>query len=114
MATATREAFGAAEEKLSAGTAKAPAAQRTAIADEILAVGGLLRGEPRLRRALTDPARPGSARAELLVSLLGGKVSTTAVDALAVLVAGRWSRPTELLDATERLGVDALLGAADK
>ncbi|MEV7622693.1 F0F1 ATP synthase subunit delta [Actinoplanes sp. NPDC089786] len=114
MATATREAYGAAEEKLAAGTAQATAAQRTQIADEILSVAGLLRGEPRLRRALTDPARPGSDRAELLVSLLGGKVSATTVDALAVLVAGRWSRPSELLNATERLGVDAVLGAADK
>jgi F-type H+-transporting ATPase subunit delta len=41
-------------------------------------------------------------------------VSATAVDALAVLVAGRWSRPSELLDATERLGVNAVLSAADK
>ena len=114
MASATREAFAAAGEKLDAGTAQATAAQRATIADEILAVAGLLRGEPRLRRALTDPARPGTDRAELLVSLLGGKVSATTVDALAVLVAGRWSRPNELLDAAERLGVDAALGAADK
>ncbi|MFG1602619.1 F0F1 ATP synthase subunit delta [Actinoplanes sp. NPDC049265] len=114
MATATREAYGAAEEKLAAGTATATAAQLTEVAAEILAVAGLLRGEPRLRRALTDPARPGQDRSELLVSLLGGKVSATAVDALAVLVAGRWSRPTELLNAAERLGVDATLSAADK
>jgi F-type H+-transporting ATPase subunit delta len=113
MTSATRDAFAAAEEKLTAGTTTATAAQRGTIADEILAVAGLLRGEPRLRRALTDPARPGADRAELLVSLLGGKVSATTVDALAVLVAGRWSRPTELLNATERLGVDAALGAAD-
>jgi F-type H+-transporting ATPase subunit delta len=114
MATASREAYGAAEEKLAAGTAKATAAQRTTVADEILSVAGLLRGEARLRRALTDPARPGRDRAELLVSLLGGKLSEITVDALAVLVAGRWSRPSELLSATERLGVDAVLSAADK
>lgn len=36
------------------------------------------------------------------------------VDALAALVAGRFSKPGDLLDATERLGVDTLLGAAQK
>jgi F-type H+-transporting ATPase subunit delta len=114
MATATREAYGAAVDKLTASTASATDAQRTTVADEILAVAGLLRGEARLRRALTDPARSAADRTDLLVSLFGGKVSTTTVDALAVLVAGRWSRPSELLDATERLGVDAVLSASDK
>jgi F-type H+-transporting ATPase subunit delta len=36
------------------------------------------------------------------------------VDVVAVLVAGRWSRPVDLLDATERLGVDAVLSAAER
>jgi hypothetical protein len=37
------------------------------------------------------------------------------VDVLATLVSGRFSRPAELLDATERLGVDTLLStSADK
>jgi F-type H+-transporting ATPase subunit delta len=109
---AGRESYGGAADKLAAGSAKATAADRATIADELLSVAALLRAEPRLRRALTDPSRSNSDRSELVVSLLGGKVSATVVDTMAVLVAGRWSRPADLLDATERLGVDAVLSAA--
>jgi len=109
-----RESLAEASEKLVAETAEATAGQRATIADEILSTAGLLRAEPRLRRALTDPSRSGSARADLLRSLVAGKLSEVTVDVLATLVAGRWSRPSELLDATEKLGVEAVLAAADK
>jgi len=108
-----RESFAAAADKLVAGTASANAGDRARIADELLSVAALLRAQPRLRRALTDPSRSRSDRSELIVSLLGGKVTTVVVDVMAVLVAGRWSRPADLLDATERLGVDAVLAAAE-
>jgi len=108
-----RESFAAAADKLVAGTASANAGDRARIADELLSVAALLRAQPRLRRALTDPSRSRSDRSELIVSLIGGKVTTVVVDVMAVLVAGRWSRPADLLDATERLGVDAVLAAAE-
>jgi F-type H+-transporting ATPase subunit delta len=109
-----RESLAEATEKFAAATATATAVQRTTIADEILSVAGLLRAQPRLRRALTDPSRSGSARADLLRSLLAGKTSEVTVEVLATLVGGRWSRPSELLDATEKLGVDAVLTAAER
>jgi F-type H+-transporting ATPase subunit delta len=110
----SREAYGEASEQLAANTAAATAPQLATVADEILSVAGLLRAQPRLRRALTDPSRPGSDRAGLLKSLLSGKLSEITVNAVAALVAGRFSRPAELLDATERLGVDALLASAER
>jgi F-type H+-transporting ATPase subunit delta len=110
----SRESYADASGKLAAATAKATAAQLSTVADGILSVAGLLRAQPRLRRALTDPSRSGSERAELIRDLLSGKLSGTTVDALAALVSGRWSTPGELLDATERLGVDTVLRAADK
>ncbi|ROP32331.1 ATP synthase F1 subcomplex delta subunit [Couchioplanes caeruleus] len=114
MATVNRESYAAAAEKLTAGTQSATAAQLATTADEIVSVARLLRGEPRLRRALTDPSRPGAERGELLRSLLTGKLGTAAVDALVTLASGRWSAPNELLDATERLGVDTVLASAEK
>jgi F-type H+-transporting ATPase subunit delta len=114
MATVNRESYATAAEKLTADTRTATAAQLATTADEILSVAGLLRGEPRLRRALTDPSRGGDDRAELFRSLVAGKLGAVAVDALATLVSGRFSRPAELLDATERLGVDTILTSADK
>ena len=110
----SHQAYLGAAEKLAAGTAKSTAAQLATVADEILSVAALLRVQPRLRRALTDPSRAGSERAELLRSLLAGKLSEVTVDTLAALVTGRFSRPTELLDVTERLGVGAVLSSAEK
>nr|WP_221375850.1 F0F1 ATP synthase subunit delta [Actinoplanes polyasparticus] len=110
----SQQSFAAASEKLSGATGTATAAQVATVADEILSVAALLRAQPRLRRALTDPSRSGADRGELFRSLLSGKVTQVTADALATLVAGRFSRPSELLDATERLGVDALLDSAER
>jgi F-type H+-transporting ATPase subunit delta len=110
----SREALAAASEKLTADTAKVTAVQLATVADEILSVAGLLRAQPRLRRALTDPARSGADRGELLRSLLAGKLSEISVDTLATLVSGRFSAPSELLDAAERLGAEALLDSGDR
>src|SRR5699024_2934310 len=84
------------------------------VADEILAVADLLRREPRLRRALSDPGREGDQRVELLKALLSGKVSDDSADLVGALVAERFSKPVDLLNATERLGVDALLASAER
>jgi len=110
----SQQAYNSAVEKLSAGTGSATAAQLATIADEILSVAGLLRAQPGLRRALTDPSRAGAERAELLRSLLAGKLSEATVDTLTALVSGRFSKPTELLDVTERLGAEALLRSSEK
>ncbi|HWS35315.1 MAG TPA: F0F1 ATP synthase subunit delta [Actinoplanes sp.] len=110
----SREAYGEASARLTAETASATAPQLVTVADEILSVAGLLRSDLRLRRALTDPSRPGSDRAELIKSLLTGKLSKATVDTISTLVAGRFARPGQLLDATEHLGVDALLTSADR
>jgi F-type H+-transporting ATPase subunit delta len=109
-----REAYADASDKLSADTSTASAEQLTTVADEVLSVAGLLRAEPRLRRALTDPSREPADRAALLRGLLSGKLSQATVDAMTTLVGGRWGAPGELLDATERLGVDAVLRSVDK
>jgi F-type H+-transporting ATPase subunit delta len=112
--SASLQAYAAATEKLAADTARATAAQLATVADEILSVAGLLRAQPRLRRALTDPSRAGAERAELLRSLLSGKLTQVTVDSLATLAGGRFSRPAELLDVTERLGADAVLTSAER
>ncbi|WP_432843674.1 F0F1 ATP synthase subunit delta [Dactylosporangium sp. CA-092794] len=114
MDTINREAYGAAADKLAEFSASADVQRIGAVADEILAVADLLRREPRLRRALADPARPAEERAGLIRSILSGKVADQTVELLAGLVSGRWSGPGALLDGAERLGVDALLAGADR
>jgi F-type H+-transporting ATPase subunit delta len=110
----SRESYAEALDKLTADTAEATAAQLATTADEILSVAALLRAQPRLRRALTDPSRGGSERSGLIRSLLAGKLGETTVEVLATLAGGRWGAPSELLDATERLGVEVVLRTADK
>jgi F-type H+-transporting ATPase subunit delta len=110
----SQQSYADAVAKLAAATTTASASQLAAVADEVLSVVTLLRAQPRLRRALTDPSRTGQQRADLLRSLLTGKLSEVTVDAVTALVAGRFSRPAELLDVTERLGADALLESAEK
>ena len=112
MHATSREAYAAAAGRLEA--IPADAERLAAIADEVLAVAGLLRREIGLRRALADSARSGEERAGLLRTILGRQVGAEALDVLSTLVAGRWARASELLDATERLGVDALLANADQ
>lgn len=114
MHAASRETYAAATQRLEAYARGADPSAVTATADELLAVADVLRREPRLRRALSDPARPGEDRAGLLRSLFEGKLGDQTTELLAGLAAGRWSSASELLDATERLGVEALLAGAER
>ena len=78
----SRESYANASDKLTAGTRTASAQQLATVADEVLSVAGLLRAEPRLRRALTDPSREPADRTGLLRGLLSGKLSQATVDAI--------------------------------
>lgn len=117
MEAASRESFAAADAgltELSKGRrSKAKTDRLYRVADELLALARLLSGQPRLRRALADPARPGEQRAELIGSLLAGKVSAESLGLARTLAGGRWSSAHDLLDAVELLGVEALLASAE-
>jgi F-type H+-transporting ATPase subunit delta len=82
------------------------------VGDEVLSVAATLARQPTLRRALADPSRSGEDRAGLIDSLLAGKISPDAVDLMRILASGRWSSGADLLDAAERIGVQALLASA--
>jgi F-type H+-transporting ATPase subunit delta len=113
MDTTGRESYAAAAERLEGFVTGERPVPLAGVGDEILAVAALLTREPRLRRALSDPARSGPDRAGLLDSVLQGKVADDTAVLLRILVAGRWSGPSELLNAVERLGVESLLASAD-
>jgi F-type H+-transporting ATPase subunit delta len=114
MQAASRESYAAAAEHLDAYARGAEPAALAATGDDLLSVATLLRQQPRLRRALSDPARSGSDRAGLLTGIVGGKIGADPAELLGRLVSGRWSAPSEVLEATERLGVEALLASADR
>lgn len=106
----SREAYAAAAGRLEA--LAADGRPLGAVADEILAVAGLLAAQPQLRRALADPSRPGADRAGLLQGILQGKISADAAELVHSLVNGHWPSANALLNAMERLGVEALLAGA--
>jgi F-type H+-transporting ATPase subunit delta len=110
----SRESYGPAEDRL-AGLARAASPDElVTVSDELLSIGRLLGREPRLRRTLADPAAAADRRVELLRSVLAGRVRDDVLELAAALVAGRWARPSYLLDAVERLGAEALLAAAER
>src|SRR5919197_392341 len=88
MEPTNREAYGAAADQLAEFSASADVAGISKVADEILAVADLLRREPRLRRALADPAAPESSRTELVRSLLAGKAKPATLSLAQLAVAG--------------------------
>lgn len=113
MEPVSRDSYTAAVERLETLVTGERPVPLAGVADEILGVARLLAGQPRLRRTLSDPARTGTDRAELLGSLLDGKVTEDTAALIRLVVAGRWSSSSELLNAIERLGVEALLASAD-
>jgi F-type H+-transporting ATPase subunit delta len=114
MDSATRASYGPAMDRLADYAAGAPSEAVAQVADQILAVAALLGREPGLRRAFVDVARSADDRVELLRTLLRGKIDDDALGPLEALVSARWSRPSELRNAAERLGVDAALAAAER
>jgi F-type H+-transporting ATPase subunit delta len=83
------------------------------VSDELFAVARLLDGQPSLRRALSDPAATADDRAGLARRLLSGKVTDATLDLVEAMARQRWSRPLDLVEAAETLGVEAALDAAD-
>ena len=78
-----------------------------ALGDALFAVTDVLAANPGLRRALTDPARDGQAKAELAERLFGARLPGEAVDVLAGAARGRWSAAGDLTDAVESYAVTA-------
>jgi F-type H+-transporting ATPase subunit delta len=71
--------------------------------DELFGVTALVGHELPLRRVLADSAVEPQAKAALLENLLGARVSGTTLSFLTEVVALRWSRQIDLLDALETL-----------
>jgi F-type H+-transporting ATPase subunit delta len=74
---------------------------------DLFAMLHLIDREHGLRRAVSDPARDGADKAQLVRILLEGKVSPAALGLVADVVRMRWSTPSELSDAVETLAVTA-------
>jgi len=82
--------------------------------EDLFAVTSLLDNSVGLRRALSDPSREGSAKADFVRRTFSGKISPAAVETVASLASSRWTAARDLSDATERLAVSAVVAQAER
>ena len=117
MHASSRAAMEAARESLQAHTGGARSRTRgdalLTLADELFAVARLLDGQLSLRRALSDASVRPDDRAALAQRLLSGKVEAETVDVVQAIARQRWSRPLDLVEATQTLATEAALDAAE-
>jgi F-type H+-transporting ATPase subunit delta len=83
------------------------------LADELYAVAHVLDAQPSLRRALSDASVRPEDRAGLARRLLSAQVGTDTLAVVETVARQRWSRPLDLVEATETLATEAALDAAD-
>jgi F-type H+-transporting ATPase subunit delta len=83
-------------------------------ASDMFAVVDALEGSPTLRRAVTDPGTPESARRALVHGLLDGKVDRAVVDLVAEAATLRWAGGRTFAAALERQALRAQLVTADR
>lgn len=110
MRGASRGSMAEAKELLEARLTDGPTSQQ--LGTELLHVVTTLLSSTSLRRALTDSARAADDRAALASSLFGPHVFGATSETLTGLVMSRWSRPGDLSEAVETLGVTALAASA--
>ncbi len=111
MRGSSRAAAVAGEKALEA--AFAAGADRSVLAEELLAVTALIDGSATLRRALADPSREAEGKQALAERLLSGKVSAEAIVVVKSRVGQRWAPERDLSDTLEQLGIESLLAAAE-
>ena len=66
------------------------------VGQDLFGTADLLRAEPGLRRVATDVSIRGEAKADLLRGVLGGKVSSEALEVVTTAVSQRWTSGRDL------------------
>jgi F-type H+-transporting ATPase subunit delta len=80
---------------------------------QLLDVADLLGREKQLRNALADSGRPSAERAAIVGQLLGGRTNPLTLDIVTTIASQRWSNESDLVDAVEYSGAQALFGASE-
>lgn len=91
-----------------------PGVDARTLAGELFAIGEAVDSGSQLRRALSDPSRDAGPKKALARSLFEKRVSPQALTVLEAVAAGRWTTDRDMVDALERLGIDAVFAAAEK
>ena len=82
------------------------------LAEELFGVAAVLRGEPAVRRILTDASIEPDAKAALAGNVFGNALGETALKLVKSAVQRRWTVSHDLADVIEELGVLAAVRSA--
>jgi len=88
-------------------------ADGAAVGDSLFAAADVLREQPALRRAVTDPSTPTEAKSALASGVFSHHLDKAATELVAQAAGLRWARSGDLATALEHLGVVALVKSAD-
>lgn len=110
----SRESLAAAEQALDRTVDAGSGQDLQTLGDELYSVLRVLQAERSLRQHLADPTVDQDSRTGLVRGLFGQKVGANTQQVLSDVVAARWSRPSDLLEALEVLARRALLGVAEQ
>ena len=83
------------------------------IGNELFAITSLLDHNVHVERALTDPSRPAEDKVAVLNTLLGDQAHPMTMEIMTDLVKRRFSRVSDIANAVEDFGVDAMMYYAD-
>lgn len=95
------------------GSALDGGADGATVGDGLFAAADVLRDQPALRRAATDPSSPAEAKSALARGVFGEHLDETTTDLVAQAAGLRWAATSHLAAALEQLGVVALVKSAD-
>lgn len=96
------------------GAALDGGADGSAVGTGLFGAADVLRAQPALRRAATDPTASAEARSSLAVDVFGAHLDKAAVALVGQAVALRWASSGDLPEALEQLAIVALVKAADR
>jgi F-type H+-transporting ATPase subunit delta len=77
------------------------------VARDLFAAARAIGGSTQLSNALADAAAPAAARAKVVTDVFGAVLSPVSVGLLTSVVAERWSRTADLIEAVEETAVRA-------
>ena len=112
MKASSRQSLAAARNALEKKLTSADIAATTA--RELLAMVIVFDSNISLSRALTDRSRTVADKSELIKRVFANSVSEVTLSFANELIALRWSSPSDLVSAIERLGIETDAAAAEK
>lgn len=88
--------------------------EKFVISQDLFDVEKIFSENSPLLRAITDPSRTEEDKTVLVDKLLANSIDKSSLEIIKKLIAMRWSKETDLLEALETLAIEALLLQADK